>query len=63
MIANSPSRIAKRRKGALERRTKDLKKWEGKLGADADNKELKAKVEIAKAEVTTLNKKVGSVFS
>ena len=63
MIVNSPSRLSKRRKEALVRRTTDLKTWEGKLGADADNKELQAKVECAKNEVAILNKKVGSVFS
>jgi len=63
MIKQSQRRIATRRKGALQRRSEDLKMWESKLHKDADNKEYQSKVEIAKAEVATLTKKVGSIFS
>ncbi len=63
MIYNSPSRLTKRRKEALERRTKNLADWQGKLDADAENKGLKTKVEIAQTDVANLQKKVGSRLS
>ena len=63
MIVNSPSRLTKRRKEALERRTKNLTDWQGKLGADTENKDLKAKVEVAQTDIANLQKKVGNRYN
>jgi hypothetical protein len=62
MIKNSPSRLTKRRKAAQLRRSVNLANYEVKLAANPethpDNKVLESKIEIAKTDLTNLNKKV-----
>lgn len=58
MMKNSPSRIAKRRKGALTRRTVDLKMWSAKLLSGGDmEKEFSRKIGICKTDIENLDKK------
>jgi len=64
MLKNSQSRIAKRRKGALQRRIVDVKKWSNPTSITSNGmtkedvgKEIKRKLDLATAEVAILQGK------
>lgn len=60
MMKNSPSRIAKRRQGALVRRQANVKTWQTKFVGDAladANKAVLAKIKTAETDIANLEKK------
>jgi hypothetical protein len=59
MRVNSPIRISRRRAGALQRRIKDVARWQEAVNTTTEDlkDEFKAKLECAQQDIAALNKK------